>query len=157
MAQIARTEADKATNTAKNATDNVAELSKRTTVKTAEVTRETAGQAENVAQGSLQSLRQAVDAAAEVERKTVRRAGEGMAEVSQVLVDLVNEQTRHNIQLFHALTQTVDWGQATQLQSEVLRTSLKRTAQFTRRYFEVSQAVMNAAVASAQHQAKKAA
>jgi hypothetical protein len=159
MAQIARTETDKATNTVKkaSATDNVAELGKRTTDKAAEVTRETAGQALNVARGSsLQVVRQAVDAAAEAERKTVRRAGESMAEISQSLVDLLHEQTRHNVQVFQALAQPANWGQANQLQSEFLRTSWQRMAQFTRRYVEVSQAVMTSALSTARGQARKA-
>ena len=157
MAQIARTEADKATNAAKAASDNVAELGKRTTDKTAEVMRETAGQAENTVRDSLQAVRQAVDAAAEVERKTVRHAGAGMAEISQALMEVFTEQTRDNAQLFQALTKPANWGQAAKLQSEFLQASLKRTAQLTQRYVEVSQAVMTSALSTARGQAKKAA
>ena len=128
MAQIARTEADKATNPAKNASDNVAELGKRTTDKAAEVTRELTGQAENVARSGFQSVRQAADAAAEAERKTAHRAGDGVAEINQSLVDLLTEQTKHNVQLFQALAQPANWGKgkAAQLQSEFLRTSFQR-------------------------------
>jgi hypothetical protein len=157
MAQIARTEADKATNPAKNASDNVAELGKRATDKAAaEVTRELTGQVENVARSGFQSVRQAVDAAAEVERKTARRAGDGVAEINQSLVDLLTEQTKHNVQLFQALAQPANWGKGPQLQSEFLRTTFQRAAQFTRRYVEVGQAVMTSALPTARGQAKKA-
>ena len=44
-----------------------------------------------------------------------------------------------------------------QIQSAYLRASLERTAQLTRRYLEVSQAVMTSAASTAQRQAKKAA
>jgi hypothetical protein len=157
MAQIARTETNKATNPVKNATDNVAELGKRTTDKAAaEVTRELTGQVENVARSGFQSVRQAADAAAEVERKTARRAGDGVAEINQSLVDLLTEQTKHNVQLFQALAQPANWGKGPQLQSEFLRTTFQRAAQFTRRYVEVGQAVMTSALPTARGQAKKA-
>jgi hypothetical protein len=141
MAQTARTEA---ANTAKNATD-----------KAAEVTRETAGRAEDAARRGVHVIQRTAGAASEVQREVAHRSADATADLVQVLVDLINEQTRHNVQIFHALTQTVDWGQAAQLQSEFLRTSLKRTGQFTRRYFEVSQAVMTSALSTAGGQAKK--
>ena len=89
-------------------------------------------------------------------RKPPRRAGDGVAEINQSLVELLNEQTKHNVQLFQALAQPANWGKAAQLQSEFLRTSLQRAAQFTRRYVEVSQAVMTSALPTARGQAKKA-
>ena len=46
MAQIAKTEADMATSSAKDAGDKVAELGKQTTAAAAEITRDAAGQAE---------------------------------------------------------------------------------------------------------------
>jgi hypothetical protein len=156
MAQIARTETNKVTNPAKNASDNVAELDKRTTDKAAEVTRELTGHAENVARSGFQSVRQATDAAAEVEQKTARRAGEGMAEINRSLVDLLTEQAQHNVQLFQALAQPANWRKGPQLQSEFLRTSFQRAAQFTWRYVEVGQAVMTSALPTARGQAKKA-
>jgi len=156
MAQIARN-ADKATTAAKNATDNIVEAGKRTSDKTAEVMRKTAGQAANAVRDSLDVVRQAADAAAEVEQRTVRHAGAGMAELSRALLDLIQQQTRDNVQLVQALSQPAKWGQAAQLQSEFLRASLRRTAQFTQRYVEVGQAVMTSALSTAQTQARKAA
>ena len=172
MAQTAKTEADKATDNAaelgKQATDNAAELSKQATddaaklgkqapYKAAEVTREAAGQAENVARSGLQVVRRTVEAVAEVEQQTARRAAEGTAEISQVLIDLINEQTRHNVAAFQALTQAVDWRQVAELQSKFLRESLERTAQFTQRYFEVSQTMLTSVLSTAREQVRKAA
>ena len=187
MAQTAKTEADKATDNAaelgKQATDNAAKLSKQATDNAAELgkqatddaaklgkqatdnavelgkqaTDKAAGQAENVTRSGLQVVRRTVDAVAEVEQQTARRAAEGTAEISQVLIDLINEQTRHNVAVFQALTQAVDWRQVTELQSKFLRESLERTAQFTQRYFEVSQTMLTSVLSTAQHQARKAA
>ena len=97
MAQIARPEADKA-----------------------------AGQAEKVVHGGFQSARQAVDAAAEAERRAAHRAGGGVAEINQSLVELLNQQAKHNVQVFQALAQPANWGKAAQLQ-EAARTLQRLT------------------------------
>ena len=157
MAQTANTGADKATNAVKDTTDNAAQLGKQATDNAVEVTREAVGQAENVARSSLQVVRRTVDAVAEVEQQTARRTAEGTAELSQVLVDLINEQTRHNVAAFRALTQAVDWRQVAELQSKFLRESLERTAQFTQRYFEVSQTMLTSVLSTAREQVRKAA
>jgi hypothetical protein len=157
MAQIARNTADKATTAAKNATDNVAEAGKRTSDQTVEVRRETAGQAVNTVRDGLRVVRQAADAAAEVEEKTVSRASAGMAEINRALVDLLQQQTRDNVQLAQALAQPAKWGQAAQLQSAFLRASFQRTARFTQRYVEVGQAVLTSALSTARSEAGKSA
>ena len=153
MAQIATNTADKATTAAKNATANVAEAGKRTSDKTAEVMRETAGQAANAVRDSLRVVRQAADAG-RGRAETVSRAG-AMAELNRALLDLLHQQTRDNVQLVQALAQPAKWGQ--QLQSEFLRASFQRTAQFTQRYVEVGQAVLTSALSTAQRQAGKSA
>ena len=142
MAQIARPEADKVADAARNARNEIAELGKQ-------ITDEAAGQAENVARSSFQSARQAVDAGAEVGRKIAGRAEVGMTEINQSLVELLNQQARHNVQLFQTLAQPTNWGKAAQLQNEFLRTSWQRAAQFARRYVEVSQTVMTSALSTA--------
>ena len=166
MAQTANTGAEKAADTAKNVTDHVAEVGKRTADQTAEVTRETADRAENVARRGVQVVRRTVEAAAEVESAVAQRSAEGASELGQVLVDLVHQQTRHNLETLSALGNAVDWDRAAkavdwdrvvQIQSEYLRLSFERAAQLTRRYFEVVQAVTVAAADATKRQAKKAA
>jgi hypothetical protein len=49
------------------------------------------------------------------------------------------------------------WDQVSRIQAELLRASVQRAAEFTRRYFEVVQAVTASAVSTAQEQARKAA
>ena len=156
MPQIARTEADKAANSAKDAGDRVAELGKQTTDKAAVIARDAASQAETFARRGLQSVRPTGDAVAAVGQNTARRAGSGMAEINQSLLDLLNEQTRHHVQVVQTLTQPANWGKAVQLQSEFLSASLQRAAQFAQRYVEVSQAVMSSAQTSARGQTRKA-
>jgi hypothetical protein len=155
MAQTARTEAEKAANTAKDTTDNIAELGKRTT-----------DRAEDVAHRSLQVVQRTAGAALEVERAVAHSSAEGTAALGQALIDLMNEQTRHNLETWTALAHAVDWNrvaravdwdQVFQLQGELLRASMERAAQLTQRYFEVAQAVMASAADAAKDQAKRTA
>ena len=82
-----------------------------------------------------------------------RQSTEGTAEIGRTLLSLVHEQTRQNLDILWALTAAVDWNKAVkavdwervvQLQGELLRGSLDRSAQLTQRYLEVTQAVMAA-------------
>ena len=156
MAQIAKTEADKAASSAKDAGDKVTELGKQTTAAAAAITRDAASQAETFVRKGLQSVRPTVDAAAEIGQNTARRAQEGMAEINQSLLDVLHEQARHNVHVLRTLTQPASWGKAVQLQSEFLSASLQRAAQFARRYVEVSQAIMSSAQTTARGQTRKA-
>jgi hypothetical protein len=150
MAQTARNEAEKAT-------DNVAELGKRTADKAVDVTHEAADKAEDTARRGFQAVQKTAGAALEVERAVARRSAEGATEVGQVFAELAKEQARNNVEAFQALTRTVDWDQVTRIQGEFLRASMERTAEFTRRYFEVVQAVVASAASTTKEQARKAA
>jgi hypothetical protein len=72
-------------------------------------------------------------------------------------VDLMSQQTRHNLETWRALGEAVDWERVLQLQGAFWRVSLERAAQLTQRYLEVTQAVMTAAADAAQDQTRKAA
>jgi hypothetical protein len=150
MAQTAKNEAEKAT-------DNVAELGKRTVDKAADVTYEAADKAEDTARRGFQAVQSTAGAALEVERAVARRSAEGATEVGQVFAELVKEQSQNNVEAFHALTRTVDWDQVAQIQGGLLRASMERAGEFTRRYLEVVLAVFASAVSTTKEQARKAA
>jgi hypothetical protein len=128
MARTARTEANEAIDVAENATDKV------TTI-----TRDVTG------------------AAFEMSRAASHRSAEGAAELGQVFADLVNEQTKHNVEVLRTLTQAVNWSEVAEIQNTYVRASIERAVQFTQRYFEVAQAVMRSTVSVAEDQARKAA
>ena len=86
-------------------------------------------------------MQQTAGAALEVERAVARRSAEGATEVGQAFAELVKEQAQSNVEAFQALTRAVDWDQVVRIQGELLRASFERAAAFTRRYFEVVQAV----------------
>ena len=104
MAQIAKTEAEKAT-------DNVAELGKRTADKAVDATREVANGAEDTARRGFQAAQKTAGAALEVERAVVRQSAEGATEVGEVFAKLAKEQAQNNVETFQALTRTIDWSQ----------------------------------------------
>ncbi len=170
MAQISKSDDDRndkaAADAAKQATDRAAEQGKRTAEQAAEATREVAERTADAARRGFQVVERTVGAAANVEREVARRSVEGTAELGRALVDLAQEQARHNLETLNALTgavdwarvaQAVDWERVSRIQAEYLRVSLERTAQLTRRYLEVSQAVVTAAASVAKREAKKAA
>ena len=140
MAQTARNQAEKATGNAVDAT------------------REAADKAEGTARRGFQAVQETAGAALEVERAVARRSAEGATEVGQAFAELAKEQARDNVEAFQALlTRTVDWDQAARIQGEFLRASMERAAEFTRRYFEVAQAVVASAASTTKEQARKAA
>ena len=162
MAQAAKPEADKAADTAKNATDRAAEQGRRT----ADQAGEAAEGTEDVARHGLHVVQRTTDALGRMQREVAQRSAEHTAELGRVFVDLLQEQTQHNLKAFAALTSAVDWDQVARavdwervarIQGEYLRVSLERTAQLARRYLEASQAVADATADAAKKQARKAA
>jgi hypothetical protein len=151
MAQIARN------NEAEKATDNVAELGRRAADKGIDVAREAIDKTENTVRRGFETAQRTAGAALEVERATARRSTEGATEISQAFAELVKEQARHNVAVLQALSRTVDWEGVAQVQSDFVRSSVERAAAFTRRYFEVVQAVTASVVSVTKEQARKAA
>jgi hypothetical protein len=151
MAQTARN------NEAEKATDNVAELGKRTADKGADIAREAIDRTENTVRRGFETAQRTAGATLEVERTVARRSTEGATEVGQAFAELVKEQAHNNVEAFQALTRAVDWDQVSRIQGELLRASFERAAEFTRRYFEVVQAMTASVVSATKEQARKAA
>ena len=151
MAQIARN------NETEKATDNVAELGKRTADKGADVAREAIDRTENTVRRGFETAQRTAGAALEAERAIMHRSTEGATEISQAFAELVKEQARHNVAVLRALSRTVDWDGVAQVQSDFVHSSMERAAAFTRRYFEVVQAVAASVVSTTKEQARKAA
>jgi hypothetical protein len=165
MAQTAKPEAEKAIDTANNTTDRMAEQGKRAAEQAAEATREATERAGDVARNGLHVVQRTTDALGGVQREVAQRSAEHAAELGRVLVDLLQEQTQHNLKTFAALTGAVDWDQAAKavdwdrvarIQGEYLQVTVERTAQLARRYLEASQAVADATATAAKRQARKA-
>jgi phasin family protein len=127
MARTARTEADEAIGVTENVTDKVTSITRDVTGTVFEKGRAAAGRSTEVA-----------------------------AELGQVFANLVNEQAKHNVEVLRTLTQAANWGEVVKIQNDYVRTSIERAVQFTRRYFEVAQAVMSSTTSVVQDRAQKA-
>jgi hypothetical protein len=119
-------------------------------------TKEAAQQAQGAAQAGagamrsgLQVVQRAADAAGKAQRETAQRSAEGTAELGQALMELVQQQSRQNVQTLTALTRAVRWDEVLQAQGEFVRASVERMAQFTQRWLETSRSVIGSATAAA--------
>ena len=107
------------------------------------VARESANAAVEAGRTGLHLARRAAEETGEAQRELTQRTVDGTAEFGRELTDLLQEQARYNLQVWSALG-AADWRQLWQLQAEYLRTSLERTAQLTRQWIALSQAVLTA-------------
>src|SRR3954447_8077371 len=94
------------------------------------------------AREGVEVVRRVFGAAAETERETVGRAAEGAAELGRLWVDLLGEQTRHNLEVATALGRAVRWDEVIEAQAEFVRVSLERFGELNRRYLEIVQGVV---------------
>ena len=98
--------------------------------------------ASTTAREGTEIVRRVFGAAAETERETVGRAAEGAAELGRLWVDLLGEQTRHNLEVATALGRAVRWDEVVQAQGEFVRVSLERFGELNRRYLEIVQGMV---------------
>jgi hypothetical protein len=107
------------------------------------------------AREGVEVVRRAFGAVAETEREAVGRSVEGAAELGRLWVDLLGEQTRHNVRVAAALSQAVRWDEVAQVQGEFVRAGLERLQELNRRYLEIVRG-MTEAVPAAAERARKA-
>ena len=150
-------EAEQATREMAKRTADAATSTLRSTVETGRgAAKAGAEAASNAAQGGLQLVQRTTDAMSEVQRETARQSAEGTADLSKLWVELLNEQTRHNLAVATALSKAVDWEEVVRAQSEYMRASIERMSQLNSRYLEIVRAVMSASTSAAQEQTRKA-
>ena len=147
----------------KETAERLAEQGRRAT---GEVAREVTDRGEDAARQGLQVVQRAAGAASAIQREVATRSADETAALGRTLVDLTVAQTRENLETLSKLSDAVDWDQVAkavdwdrvfQIQSGYVRASLERTAELSRRYLELSQAVLTATASATQRQAKKAA
>jgi hypothetical protein len=93
--------------------------------------------ASTVAREGTEIVRKVFGSAAESEREVVGRSAEGAAELGRLWVDLLGEQTRHNLEVATALGRAVRWDEVVEAQGEFVRASLERVGELNRRYLEI--------------------
>jgi competence protein ComEA len=110
--------------------------------------------APTAAREGTEIVRRVFGVAAETEREVAGRAAEGTAELGRLWVDLLGEQTRHNLEVATALGRAVRWDEVVQAQGEFVRVSLERLQELNRRYLEIVQGMMEAAPAAVERARK---
>ena len=98
--------------------------------------------AASVARSGFQVVQRATDEAGEVQRAVAQRSTEGAAELGRAFIDLIGEQTQHNVRVVNALTRTLRWDELLKIQGEYVQASFERLARLTQRYLELTQAAM---------------
>jgi len=110
--------------------------------------------ASTTAREGTEIVRKVFGAAAETEREVAGRSAEGVAELGRLWVDLLGEQTRHNLEVATALGRAVRWDEVVQAQGEFVRVSLERLHELNRRYLEIVQDMMEATPAAVERARK---
>ena len=90
------------------------------------------------------------------EREVTHRSAEGTAELGRALMDLVQEQTRHNLETWRRSARRSTGSGWSSSRASSCASAWSGRPELTQRYLEATQAVMTAADA-AQDQARKAA
>ena len=65
-------------------------------------------------------------------------------------MELLNEQTRHNLQVAAMFGRAVSWDEVIQVQGEFVRASFERMNQLNARYLEIFQGMMRTTTSAAQ-------
>src|SRR3954454_1728074 len=129
----------------------------RSGAKVAREATETGAQATTTAAATaLRRFERTAGAFGEAQRETAQRSAEATAELGRLFVELLSEQTRHNLEVATAFGRVANWGEIARLQSEFVRESFERLNRLNGRYLEVVQDMMRATVSAAE-QARKAA
>ncbi len=153
--------AQEAEQTARETAERTADAAASTLRSTGETGREAAKAgaeaASSTAQGGLQLVQRTAGAMSEVQREAARQSTEGTAELGKLWIELLNEQTRHNLAVAAALGKAVNWEEVVRAQSEYMRESIERMNQLHGRYLEIVRSMMTAAASTAKDEVKKAA
>lgn len=144
MAQISSNQSGKSSN------GNVTDAAKGTVDKVADAARTQAAKVEDIGRNGLTDMQRRTAATIETQRDVSGQVAQDTKEFGQALSKLFNEQAQHNVEVFTKLTRTFNLTEAAQIQADFLRASMDRSAQFTRRYFEVAQATMLSAMTTGQ-------
>ena len=113
--------------------------------------------ASSAAQGGLHLVQRTAGAVSKVQRETTRQSAEGTAELGKLWLEMLGEQTRHNLAVATALSKAVDWEEVIRVQGEYMRSSMERMNQLNSRYLEIVRTVMAVSVPATQDQDKRAA
>jgi hypothetical protein len=99
---------------------------------------------QDAARGGAERVRDLASAAAENGSQTLQRSADETVELGRTVVDLLGEQTRHNLHAAAAIGQAVDWAEVARAQRDFVAGSFERMNQFAQHYRAMMRAGMSA-------------
>lgn len=100
-------------------------------------------QGQDAARIGMERAHDMASAVAEDSRQTLQRSADETAELGRTALDLLGEQTRHNLNTAAAIRQAVDWVEVARAQREFFSGSFVRLNQFAEHYRAMMQAAMH--------------
>ena len=110
--------------------------------KLGEMARSTTEQGADAARRGIERARDAAMNAAENQRQILQQSAGESAELGRAIVDLIGQQTRHNMQVATAFGRAVNWAEVAEIQRDFLAGSFHRMNQLGERYRAMMQAGM---------------
>jgi competence ComEA-like helix-hairpin-helix protein len=141
--------------TAEKSADGAASVARSTAEAERDAMEAGAQTGSTAARSGLQLVQRTSEAVEEVQHETARQSAEGTAEIAKLWIDVLNEQTRHNLQVVAMLGRAMNWDDIVQAQSEFMRSSFERLNQLNGRYLELVQAMMRSTTQASDQQPRK--
>ncbi|HYO60983.1 MAG TPA: hypothetical protein VEU29_03695 [Actinomycetota bacterium] len=110
------------------------------TEKFTKVARRTIDNGLDAARESVERARKTAEDATADQREIALRTTEDLTEANRMVVELLAEQTRHNLEAATAITRAVGWSQILEAQRDYVTASFERMRQLNDRYREMVQA-----------------
>ena len=106
------------------------------------ISRLTTEQGADAARESIERARASATDAAEDKQQILQQTAGESAELGRAIVDLIGQQTRHNMQVAAAFGRVMNWAEVAEIQRDYLAGSINRMSQLGERYRAMMQAGM---------------
>jgi hypothetical protein len=130
---------------------DVAEDVERGGERLTETARSASEQGAGAARETMERARTSVTQVAEEQRQAIQQSAGEAAELGRVFVDLLGQQTRHNMQVAAAFGRAVNWAEVAEIQRDFIAGNFERMNQLGERYRAMVQAGMKSMTLPARH------
>ena len=110
--------------------------------KLTKISRSATEQGADAARESIERVRASATDAAENQQQILQQTAGESAELGRAIVDLLGQQTRHNMQVAAAYSRALNWAEVAEIQRDFLAGSFDRMNQLGERYRAMMQAGM---------------
>ena len=110
--------------------------------KLTKISRSMTEQGGGAARESIERARASATDAAENQQQILQQTAGQSAELGRAIVDLIGQQTRHNMQVAAAFGRVMNWAEVAEIQRDYLAGSFNRMSQLGERYRAMMQAGM---------------